>query len=173
MRDGLLGAQAAPEGRQRQVPAAGLPLVPRVQRGAHPRSRERALQHDRAPPGEGLRAQPGPDPGRGRGGARPPALRDVLRGGAVRREDTGRGHGEGGQHRDAGADRAVRGLVLHGHVPAQRYMYLSVTNNNMQESTCECQLEGFNSHVVVEHWFILGYSTNKMSGNHYNQTENK
>jgi len=119
-RDGLSGGEALPQGRQRQVPAAGLPLLPRLQRGTHPRRRQRPLQHHRPPQSQGLRAQPGPDPGRGRGGARPPALRDVLRRGSVRREDAGLRHREGGQHADAGAQRSVRGLLRHADIPAQR-----------------------------------------------------
>lgn len=102
------------------MPAAGLPLFPRVQRGAHTGRRQRPLQHHRPPQGEGLRAEPGPDPGRGRGGPSPPAFRDVLRRSAVRREDAGLGNGEGGQHLDAGAPRAVQGRPRHAHISAQR-----------------------------------------------------
>lgn len=119
-RDGLPGGEAVLKGRQRQVPTAGLPLLPRLQRGAHPRRRQCPLQHHSPPQGQGLRAQPGPDTGRGRGGARPPPLRDVLRRGAVRREDAGRWDGEGGQHTDSGAQRSLQGLLRHTDIPAQR-----------------------------------------------------
>lgn len=102
------------------MPAAGLPLLPRLQRGPHPRRRQRPLQHHRPEEGQGLRAEPGPDSGRGRGGPGPPALRDVLRRGAVRRADTGRGLGEGGQHGERGAARAVQGRTGNAHLPAQR-----------------------------------------------------